>query len=90
MENNISKCSIDSNQHTTKIELTILSHLQMDATREFKVIIVGDGGVGKTTFVKTGEFEKKYGATLGVEIHPLIYATKEITTNKKGYIRFNC
>jgi hypothetical protein len=34
----------------------------------FKLILVGDGGVGKTTFVKrhlTGEFEKKYvGKTL--------------------------
>lgn len=40
----------------------------------FKMILVGDGGVGKTTFVKrhlTGEFEKKYIATLGVEVHPL-------------------
>lgn len=30
---------------------------------EFKLIMVGDGGVGKTTYVKrhlTGEFEKKY------------------------------
>lgn len=38
---------------------------------EFKLILVGDGGVGKTTFVKrhiTGEFEKKYVATLGVEV----------------------
>ena len=29
----------------------------------FKCVLVGDGGVGKTTFVKrhiTGEFEKKY------------------------------
>lgn len=32
-------------------------------TAEFKIVLVGDGGVGKTTFVKrhqTGEFEKKY------------------------------
>jgi len=38
---------------------------------EFKLILVGDGGVGKTTFVKrhlTGEFEKKYVATLGTSI----------------------
>jgi GTP-binding nuclear protein Ran len=30
---------------------------------EFKMILVGDGGVGKTTFVRrhlTGEFEKRY------------------------------
>lgn len=45
---------------------------------EFKLILVGDGGVGKTTFVKrhlTGEFEKKYVATLGVEVHPLRFHT---------------
>jgi GTP-binding nuclear protein Ran len=44
----------------------------------FKLILVGDGGVGKTTFVKrhlTGEFEKKYYATLGVEVHPMPWAT---------------
>jgi len=44
----------------------------------FKLILVGDGGVGKTTFVKrhlTGEFEKKYVATLGVEVHPLGFHT---------------
>ena len=36
------------------------------APPEFKLILVGDGGVGKTTFVKrhlTGEFEKKYVGT---------------------------
>ena len=35
----------------------------MTAVPEFKLVLVGDGGVGKTTFVKrhlTGEFEKKY------------------------------
>ena len=39
---------------------------------------VGDGGTGKTTFVKrhlTGEFEKKYVATLGVEVHPIVFHT---------------
>lgn len=52
----------------------------------FKCVLVGDGGTGKTTFVKrhmTGEFEKKYVATLGVEVHPLIFHTN------RGAIRFN-
>lgn len=45
---------------------------------QFKLLLVGDGGVGKTTFVKrhlTGEFEKKYIATVGVEVHPLLFHT---------------
>ena len=35
----------------------------MQSIPQFKLILVGDGGVGKTTFVKrhlTGEFEKRY------------------------------
>ena len=53
---------------------------------EFKLILIGDGGVGKTTFVKrhlTGEFEKQYVATLGVEVHPLLFHTN------RGPIKFN-
>jgi len=45
---------------------------------EWKLVLVGDGGVGKTTLVKrhlTGEFEKKYIPTLGVEVHPLKFCT---------------
>lgn len=60
--------------------------MQAQATPEFKLILVGDGGVGKTTFVKrhlTGEFEKKYVATLGVEVHPLLFHTN------RGPIKFN-
>eukprot|EP00993_Chasmostoma_nieuportense_P003460 NODE_4174_length_830_cov_589.017070_g4016_i0.p1 GENE.NODE_4174_length_830_cov_589.017070_g4016_i0~~NODE_4174_length_830_cov_589.017070_g4016_i0.p1 ORF type:complete len:215 (-),score=49.60 NODE_4174_length_830_cov_589.017070_g4016_i0:122-766(-) len=52
----------------------------------FKLILVGDGGTGKTTFVKrhlTGEFEKKYIATIGVEVHPLTFHTN------RGLICFN-
>ena len=52
----------------------------------YKLILVGDGGVGKSTWTKrhlTGEFEKKYVATLGVEVHPLIFNTNY------GPIRFN-
>jgi len=55
-------------------------------TPTFKCVLVGDGGTGKTTFVKrhlTGEFEKKYVATLGVEVHPLVFNTT------RGPIRFN-
>jgi len=58
----------------------------MENIPTFKLILVGDGGVGKTTFVKrhlTGEFEKKYVATLGVEVHPLKFHTSQ------GQICFN-
>jgi len=49
-----------------------------DGLPHFKLLLVGDGGVGKTTFVKrhlTGEFEKKYIATIGVDVHPLTFQT---------------
>uniref|UniRef100_A0A5S6QB75 GTP-binding nuclear protein n=1 Tax=Trichuris muris TaxID=70415 RepID=A0A5S6QB75_TRIMR len=52
----------------------------------FKLVLCGDGGVGKTTYVKrhlTGEFDKKYVATLGVEVHPLLFHTS------RGPICFN-
>eukprot|EP00928_Gymnodinium_smaydae_P002832 TRINITY_DN11034_c0_g1_i1.p1 TRINITY_DN11034_c0_g1~~TRINITY_DN11034_c0_g1_i1.p1 ORF type:complete len:254 (+),score=25.93 TRINITY_DN11034_c0_g1_i1:49-810(+) len=45
---------------------------------EFKLVLVGDGGVGKTTLVKrhvSGEFTKKYVPTLGVEISQLRFET---------------
>ena len=60
--------------------------VEQQQVNELKLILVGDGGVGKTTFVKrhlTGEFEKKYIATIGVEVHPM-----EFTTSK-GKIKFN-
>lgn len=44
----------------------------------FKLVIVGDGGTGKTTFVKrhlSGEFEKRYVPTIGVEVHPMKFDT---------------
>lgn len=39
-----------------------------------KLILVGDGGVGKSSYVKwmrCKEFETKYVPTLGVEVHPI-------------------
>ena len=45
---------------------------------KFKCVLVGDGGVGKTTFVKrhiTGEFEKKYIATIGHETRDIQFNT---------------
>lgn len=53
---------------------------------EFKLVLVGDGGVGKTTFVKrhlTGEFEKKYIATQGVEVSSIVFFTN------RGPIKFH-
>eukprot|EP01120_Amphizonella_sp_Union-15-10_P000631 TRINITY_DN1066_c0_g1_i7.p1 TRINITY_DN1066_c0_g1~~TRINITY_DN1066_c0_g1_i7.p1 ORF type:complete len:215 (-),score=38.99 TRINITY_DN1066_c0_g1_i7:126-770(-) len=52
----------------------------------WKLLLVGDGGTGKTTFVKrhrTGEFEKQYNATMGVDVHPLTFHTS------RGQICFN-
>jgi len=60
--------------------------VEQNQVTELKLILVGDGGVGKTTFVKrhkTGEFEKKYIATQGVEVHPMEFCTS------KGKIKFN-
>jgi len=53
---------------------------------EFKLVLVGDGGVGKTTFVKrhkSGEFEKKYVATLGADVHQIPFTTNH------GVVKFN-
>jgi GTP-binding nuclear protein Ran len=43
-----------------------------------KLLLVGDGGTGKTTFVKrhsTGEFIRNYTATVGATVYPLCFYT---------------
>jgi GTP-binding nuclear protein Ran len=52
----------------------------------FKVLLLGDGGIGKTTFVNKhiiGEFIQKYVPTIGAEVHPLKFYTT------RGEIIFN-
>ena len=60
--------------------------MQQQQIPTFKLVIVGDGGTGKTAFVKrhlSGEFEKKYIPTIGVEVHPMVFNTN------CGKIQFN-
>lgn len=44
----------------------------------FKIILVGDAAVGKTSFIKkhlTGEFDRHYSPTQSLEVHPLKFYT---------------
>lgn len=52
----------------------------------FKIVVLGDGGVGKTVFVqkhRKGEFELKYIATMGAEVSPIHFQTSQ------GEVRLN-
>ena len=43
-----------------------------------KILIIGDGGVGKSTYVRqinTGKFKSKYDTTIGMEPHSLTLLT---------------
>lgn len=54
----------------------------------FKLVIMGDNGVGKSTFIRrhmTGEFEKNYKPTSGVAMNLLSF----FTTKTKGTVDFN-
>lgn len=56
-------------------------------SNKFKLVLVGDGGVGKTAWVEkllTGEYVKNYRATRGVEVRCLDFQTN------RGLIKFNC
>lgn len=53
--------------------------------KEFTVALVGDGGVGKTAYMKrfvNGGFEQRYLPTMGMEEHIIIFPTTD------GRIRF--
>jgi len=48
------------------------------ANNYFKLNIIGDAGVGKTTYITrflTGEFTTRYEPTLGVSVDPLTFST---------------
>ena len=50
------------------------------ATPTFKLILVGDGATGKTTYVQrhvSGEFRRQYIATIGVEVRELPFYTSQ-------------
>jgi len=64
----------------------ICSFDPLSIVAEFKLLLVGDSGVGKTTFVKkhiTGEFEDQHVPTKGVEVSSIVFSTNY------GYIQFN-
>ena len=76
---------VSLSQTGTETLLEVTSSWLPKESPKFKPVLVGDGGTGKTTFMKrhlTGEFEK-YVATLNVEVHPLVFHTN------RGLIKFN-
>ena len=52
----------------------------MEIERTFKIILVGDGEVGKTTWVHrliTSDFRNEYIYTAGTDVHPLRFQTSD-------------
>jgi GTP-binding nuclear protein Ran len=57
-----------------------LSSNNVTEVPKFKVVLLGDGGVGKTAWMKlhkTADFERKYVATMGVEVSSLKFHTNQ-------------
>ena len=51
----------------------------MKENRQYKIILAGDDGVGKTAFAQkhlTGVFEQRYIATRGVKVYPVTIETE--------------
>jgi len=60
--------------------------MNQQQNKVLKVVLVGDGGVGKTSYIKryiTGHFETKHIATVGIESNPITLHTN------KGIFRLN-
>jgi len=58
----------------------------------FKVVIIGDGGVGKTTYINrhiTGQFNPKYTATLGCSVQQLHFKYLSFPESKPKDVIFN-
>lgn len=54
--------------------------VQIPRSKKPKIVILGDGGVGKTTYIKrflTGEFIKSYDPTIGTQIDALPFTTSD-------------
>lgn len=54
--------------------------------RDYKIILIGDGGCGKTSFVnclRKGEFSGKYIPTQGVDVSPITFNTNHDTITFK-------
>lgn len=52
----------------------------------YKIVVIGDGGCGKSTWIKrhrTGEFEKRYLPTMGVDVSPLTFNTNYVPVTFK-------
>lgn len=63
----------------------------MNQIKQFKCTVIGDGGVGKTAYILRlllGSFEKRYIATLGVEVHPLKFTVMN-GSNEPSQVIFN-
>ena len=58
-------------------------------TKTYTINMLGDGGVGKTVLVhkmKTGEFQRKYFATIGCEVQPYFVETNYGVVNLELWV----
>jgi GTPase SAR1 family protein len=63
-----------------KIRHYSASHLLGQAQTEVKVIVIGDYGVGKTSFIKrhiNGFIAKRFLKESGCHMHPLVFSTSK-------------